>query len=256
MILSETLQWGQAHLTDVSDNPTLDAQWLLSEVLDQSETSWLLTHGSDVLSAAQVHRYRGLVSERKTGKPLAYILGYWEFFGRRFTVTPAVLIPRPETEELVRQAVEVIKNLAQQKQRPLVVADLGTGSGCIAIILALEIPQCINRIYATDISLAALKIAQQNAEQYGVTDKMTFLEGNFLESIADKDIDIIVSNPPYIPSTELKARATTETRGLAFEPKPALDGGPDGQQYINQLKTTGIPTIVEVTGGLIQQFTL
>ncbi len=225
-------------LVVVSDAPELEARWLLEETQDPK-------------------KLEKMVAERTTGKPLAYVLGHWDFYGRRFIVTPDVLIPRPTTEALIEESLEVIKKKSKALARPLVIADIGTGSGCVAVTLLLEGSGWIKKIYATDISRAALAVGQNNAKQHGVLDKIEFLEGSMLNPLVDKKIDLIVSNPPYVPTAELErslASPTPDTLGLRFEPRLALDGGLDGQQFIEQIKTTGIPAVLEVTGGNIARF--
>lgn len=248
----DALTAAKQQLAAISDAPDLDAQRILLHVLGQRETSWLFTHPEQELTPQQHDNIQELIRQRATAKPLAYILGVCEFYGREFIVTPDVLIPRPATEELVKQALAYIN-------RPMVIADIGTGSGCIAITLALEfappyeggIPTNAGGVVfiATDISPTALIIAQQNAARHGLADKIEFLQGNLLEPLAGKKIDLIVSNPPYIPTNQI-------SESLKFEPRAALDGGSDGQDYINQIKASRIPAIVEVTGGQIKTFNL
>lgn len=231
-------------LVVVSDAPELEAGWLLEETTNPE----------------QLER---LVAERATGKPLAYVLGHWDFYGRTFAVTPDVLIPRPTTELLVEEALKILKKKSKALARPLVLVDIGTGSGCVAITLLLEGSGWIKKFYVTDISPAALVLAKKNAAQYGVLDKIEFLEGNLLEPFdfaqGKPKIDLIVSNPPYVPTAELErslASPTPDTLGLRFEPRIALDGGQDGQKFIEQIKTTGIPAVLEITGGIIRTFSL
>ncbi len=253
MTVTQALQSARAQLRDSSDAPAIDAERLVLFVIGQKESSWLLTHDQALLTPEQEKLLLKLVKQRSTSYPLSYILGSWHFYGREFLVTPDVLIPRPDTENLVEIALKKIEELSKKLDRALTVADIGTGSACIAITLALESP-FIEHIYATDISAKALEVAKQNAATYGVSKKITFLEGNMLEPLQGMSIDLIVSNPPYIPSGELDQPPTMERRGLGYEPKEALDGGPQGQTYINVIKTNGIPAILEVTGGEIQTF--
>lgn len=222
-------------LAMVSDAPELEARWLLEEAVDPLQLT-------------------ALVAQRVTGRPLAYVLGHWDFYGRRFQITPAVLVPRPTTELLVEKTLEIIKKKSKALAQPLVLADIGAGSGCVAVTLLLEGAGWIKKIYATDISPAALAVARKNAEWHEVVGKMEFLEGNLMEPLQDKNIDLIVSNPPYVPTAELErvlVSPTPDTLGLRFEPRAALDGGLDGQRFINQIKATGIPAVLEVTGGKV-----
>lgn len=251
MTIAEARQVGAKLLHPYSDAPDIDAQWLLMKALGLEEASYLLAHSDQELSEKKYDTFNRLVEERTTGKPLAYLLGWAEFYGRRFAVNEHVLIPRPATEDLVAQALPLIKTLAQKLGRSLHVADIGTGSGCIAITLALESP-CIDKIYATDISPEALAVAKKNAEGYGVEKRIECLLGDMLAPLAGISIDFIVSNPPYVPSRELSSPPTKQTRGLAFEPQAALDGGNDGQLYVTQIERSNIPAIIETVGGTIR----
>lgn len=234
--VSKALQQARYQLKHSSDAPGLDAEWLLLDVLGRSETSWLYAHGDKEMSKDEKNEYQKLIERRKTGEPLAYLLGYWEFYGRRFVVNKNVLVPRPSTEELIDAILPKLK-------KGMVVADIGTGSGCIAVTIALEAKTPL-RIIATDVSPAALKVAKKNAEVHGVADKIEFIQGDMLEALENRRVDFIVSNPPYLPIEEV----------LPFEPALALDGGMDGQKFIRQIKASGIPAVVEGTGGRIQVF--
>jgi release factor glutamine methyltransferase len=247
-----------------SDAPDIDAERLVLHSLGQRESAWLYAHSGDKLTAEQQTHLEALIARRATGEPLAYILGEWEFYGRPFLVTPDVLVPRPETEKLVEAALEYIR----AHNKPLTVADVGTGSGIIAITLACELAQfkiqnSKFKILATDISPAALIIAKKNAERHGVADRIEFVEGDMLAPLEGRQVDLIVSNPPYIPTQEVEShfapkmgasRDKLEARGLKFEPRIALDGGPDGQTFVEQIKAAGIPALVEVTGGRIERY--
>jgi release factor glutamine methyltransferase len=253
--IRQTLLWATRKLNHSSDAPHLDAQWLLLHVLGLPEAAWLYAHPEDVLAPEAEKHFRRLVAERATGKPLAYLLGWAEFYGRRFMVTEDVLIPRSSTEELV----EAVLMYRKTQKRFLTVADIGTGSGCIAITLALELAQELKtqnlklKIIATDISSNALSMARYNARYHGVFDQIEFLEGDVLEPLAGRSVDLIVSNPPYIRSGELaQAAFSTDTRGLLFEPLVALDGGNDGQRFVRQLLEQHIPALIETAGGAIR----
>lgn len=258
MTIHSAIRLAQTQLSPASDAPQLDSERLLLHVLNQSETAWLYTHPEQPLTLPQQQRFGQLVARRAAGQPLAHILGEWEFYGRPFYVTPDVLIPRPVTEGLVDAALRYIKLWEQKNNQPPTIADVGTGSGCIAVTLCLETG---NQIIATDISLAALAVAKKNAERHGVAAKIAFLQGDMLKPLQNRKVDLIVSNPPYIPSQELNrsrfalrsgaTRGKSEAFGLRFEPRFALDGGPDGQRFVNQIKSAGIPALVETTGGQI-----
>ena len=160
-----------------------------------------------------------LIERRLKGEPLAYIRGYREFYGLDFYVNHDVLIPRPETEHLVERVIELVG----RHKSPLI-ADTGTGSGAIAVSLALKLPQA--KIYATDISPAALKTAALNCRRYGVSDRITLLEGDLLKPLPQA-VDFIAANLPYVRQSEIDC--------ACFEPLLALDGGTDGLEKINKL---------------------
>ena len=164
-----------------------------------------------------------LVDRRKGGEPLAYILGRREFYGLDLLVTPAVLIPRQETELLVDSILEFGRG------RPgLAVADVGTGSGAIAVAAAVNLPAC--RVYATDASEAALRVARDNCRMHGVEDRVELRHGDLLDPL-DVRVDIVASNPPYVRTGEIEALG----REIGHEPIEALAGGPDGLDVIRRL---------------------
>lgn len=255
MTITDARRAGAKLLHPYSDAPDIDAQRLLMKVVGVSSPAYLISHADEALAPAAHGGFQRLIEERKTGKPLAYILGWAEFYGRRFTVNEHVLIPRPVTEDLIEHALPAIEKLSRQLGRRLVVADIGTGSGCIAITLALESP-AIGKLYATDVSAEALVIAAKNAQRMGVTGKVEFLHGDMLKPVSGKNIDLVVSNPPYVPTGELEKPPTAETRGLVFEPRQALDGGVDGLMYVKQIEASGIPAVVETVGGTVETYNM
>lgn len=251
LTVTQTLQRARRALSGVSDAPALDAEWLLTHVLDVSDPTHLLTHSERVLTPAETAAFMAALATRQQGVPLAYILGEWDFYGRTFFVTPAVLVPRPATEALVDQALSIIATWSAQYQRPLRVADIGTGSGCIAITLARETKTPLHLV-ATDISSEALAVARRNATRHSVSAQIEFIQGDMLVPLHDWPVDLIVSNPPYVPAADLaQADSARDTHGLIFEPPQALIGGADGQQYVQALLRSGIPAIVESTDGQI-----
>ena len=170
------------------------------------------------LADAELDAYRVLVKRRAAREPVAYLLGEREFRSRSFRVTPAVLIPRPETEDVVDAALETIAD----RTEPLV-ADLGTGSGCIAVSIAVERPDA--RVHALDVSAPALAVARENASRHGVTERVTFVEGDFAHPLGSPgSFDLVVSNPPYVAQDEM-ADLAPEVRD--HEPARALTPGPD-----------------------------
>lgn len=179
------------------------------------ETAWLIAHDTDVPSSAQAAAFHTLLEQRLTGRPIAYLTGAREFYGRPFAVGPDVLIPRPETELLVDQALGHLP-----ADRPARVLDLGTGSGCVAITLALERPQAL--VTAVDRSPAALALARRNADALHAA--VRFLHSDWFDAVAGERFDLIVGNPPYIAAADPHLG-----RGdVRFEPLTALASGDDG----------------------------
>jgi release factor glutamine methyltransferase len=201
-----------------------EAGLLLGHVLGR-DRSFLITHSEDLLTAEQVKTFSALTSRRAHGEPLQYLTGHQEFFKLDFAVTPAVLIPRPETELLVETALELLRD----NPEPFF-ADIGVGSGSISISLLHD--RANARAVATDVSQAALSVAQVNAERHGVSHRLTLLESDCFDGVTPGTLfTLIVSNPPYIPDDEL-AELQREVRQ---EPQTALAGGPDGLRVIRRL---------------------
>lgn len=246
----------EKELADSSDSPNLDAQWLLLHIIKKTQTAWLLAHPDEKLNQKQIQTLEKLLVRRQNGEPLAYLIGEWEFYGRKFHVNKDVLIPRPETEKIIDKTLQAITKLSTDRKK-ITIADIGTGSGCIIITLALELlhrPAYSNiqiNFVATDISDKALKTAKENAARHYVEKYITFLSGDILKSIKDRQIDLIVSNPPYLTSKEINSANRPENIGLRFEPRLALDGGQDGQKYVSALINSNIPSIIETTNGNI-----
>jgi release factor glutamine methyltransferase len=197
-----------------------DAELLLLSAT-KLERAALLTHPERALNADELARYRQHIARRAQQEPVQYITGAQEFYGRPFLVTPAVLIPRPETEHLVEAALAVTPP-------PLHILDVGTGSGILAITLALELPQA--RVKATDLSTDALQVAQQNAAALAAAERIRFLASDLLARIEGERFDCIVSNPPYVPDGEL-----LEPQVASFEPAAALYAGADGLAVYRRL---------------------
>ena len=206
------------------DRARQDAEALLLHVLGKSK-SWLLAHSDEQLAASEASRYGGLLERRYRGEPIQYIVGETEFYGLPLRVTPDVLIPRPETEQLVEKALE----LAALSPAPRI-ADVGTGSGCIAVALAHHLPH--TQITAIDLSAQALAIARQNAKRNGVSSQIRFLQGDLLDPVAQERFEIVVSNPPYVP---LADRATLAVEVRDYEPALALFAGDDGLEVCRRL---------------------
>jgi release factor glutamine methyltransferase len=224
---------------------TLAAELLLMHTLECDRT-WLYTHPEAALDPAAAEKFFALVARRAAGEPTQYLTGKQEFWGLEFEVTSAVLIPRPETEHVVEVALERLGprgikiNLATgAPSPPLRVADVGTGSGCLAVALAHELPHA--EIFATDISAAALEIARRNATRHNVAGRIHFLRTNLLEEFfhesritknESRPFDLIVSNPPYVARNEAN-QLPREVRD--HEPASALFGGPTGVEIYARL---------------------
>ena len=199
---------------------------LLSRHLDLTRAA-LLAHPDRLLSSAEAETLAVLLARRATREPLPYILGVREFFGLCFAVDPRVLIPRPETELLVERALWLASHMSLSG--PLRIADVGTGSGCIAVALAVHLSHAL--IYATDVSAEALAVAQRNAAMQGVASHIRFLWGDLLSPVP-QSVHLIVANLPYIPAQEWETLPPEVGR---FEPRSALDGGSDGLDLVRRL---------------------
>jgi len=209
------------------NEPRSEASLLLRELLRVSK-AWLMAHPEAIVSPDQQRRYVSSVERRAAHEPAAYIIGHREFFGLDLEVGPSVLIPRPETEMLVELAIDACERLLPAKGRDLVAADLGTGSGAVAIALAVRRPAI--RIVAVDASQAALEVAMRNAERHRVMRGIEFRIGDLLEGV-DERLDLLVANLPYVPSDEVDRLMPEVGR---YEPRAALDGGPDGTMLIQR----------------------
>ncbi len=216
--IRRVLTWTTQHFEKRQvDAPRLTAEILLSHVLKLSRVR-LYVDLDRPLSKEELGAYRGLIERRMAGEPTQYLTGVREFYNRPFKVDARVLIPRPETELLVEAALHMLP-----KDAPARALDVCTGSGCIAISLAAERPQAT--VIATDLSPDACALAQENAEALGVADRVTVLQGDLFAPVpADARFQVVVSNPPYIASSDIPGLSAEVRR----EPKLALDGGPDG----------------------------
>jgi len=220
--LREALLWGEQTLAQSAlDNPRLDAEILLAHALGITRGQ-LHAHPQGQLSSVELASYRQLIERRARRESVAYIVGHKEFYGLDLFVDSRVLIPRPETELLVEKAIEI-------GQRQSVVADIGTGSGAIAISLAVHLPLIL--VYATDVSPEALEVAARNCRRHGVEDRVHLLQGHLLEPLPEP-VDLIVANLPYVSQAELAQLPPEISR---YEPREALDGGPDGLDHIRHL---------------------
>ncbi len=209
------------------DSPQLDSALLMGHVLGVSKTR-LYAHPDHKMTADEIVAFETLVGRRIHHEPIAYLIGYRSFYGLDITVDPHVLIPRPETEMLVERALAQVQALARTGQAPKV-ADVGTGSGAIAVALAVNAPEVL--IYAIDVSQDALDVAAQNVWRYALGEQIQLIPGNLVDALPEP-VDVIVANLPYVASGDLPGLAP-DIRD--FEPSLALDGGPEGVQTIRAL---------------------
>lgn len=214
--IKELLSYSAEQLREVTDIPQKEAMILLAHVLG-CETSWLLSHSNDEISIDE--HFFELLKRRVSHEPLEYILGKASFYGKEFNVDSRVLIPRPETEILVDKAVELARELPKNAH----IVEIGCGSGIISIMLSLLLPEA--KLTAVDISMDALNVSKQNAQKHGVDKNITFIESSYLDNV-EGNIDMIVSNPPYIANNESLGI------GLSYEPSLALYGGSRGNEML------------------------
>jgi release factor glutamine methyltransferase len=209
--------------------PRLDAEVLLAETLGMDRVA-LYTHFDQPVQAAELMRFKKLIQRRLRREPVAYIVGQREFWSLKFIVTPDVLIPRPETEILVMEALKVLSQPEQTKRR-IRILEMGTGSGAISVALAKELPSA--SVVATDLSEKALSIAEENALRNGVRERILFLPGDLFAPLEKGSIfELIITNPPYIPQDYFPS-LPPEVRD--FEPRVALDGGRDGLTFFRRV---------------------
>jgi release factor glutamine methyltransferase len=215
-------------------SPRLNAETLLMFTLN-CDRAYLFAHPERKLTSDEESRYAAALEERSRGVPAQYITGRQEFWGMDLIVTPAVLIPRPETEHVVEAVLEVVTpeepraEAGPSKAGPLRIADVGTGSGAIALALARELPQA--EIHATDVSSAALEIARANAARHQLSDRIHFLQTDLLAGLSPP-FDVIVSNPPSVGESE---EDQVQLEVLKFEPRSAVFAGPVGTEVIQRI---------------------
>lgn len=222
MTIGNILKDGRQRLRAISTSASLDTQLLLAEVLD-CDRAHLIAHPEEALSTEQAEQVEVWLDRREQGEPVAYILGRRAFYDRELRVTPAVLIPRPETEHLLETALEYANSNPEAA-----VVDVGTGSGALAITLKANAPEVT--VYAVDVSRDALEVAFDNARQHRT--QVHFAQGDLLEPLIEHGIrvDLVMANLPYIASDDLKHLEVAR-----HEPALALDGGADGLGFIRRL---------------------
>lgn len=223
----EALLEGRRLLESIrSDEAALEAEMLLMRAM-RADRVRLYQRLNDTLPPRTVRTYRGYLDRRDAHEPTAYIVGRREFFGLEFDVSRSALIPRPETEILVELAIGWV--LTRHPAGHVTIADVGVGCGTIAVALAHELP--VARVYAVDSSRRALRLAERNAQRHGVADRIEFLHGNLLAPL-DRRVDVIAANLPYVRTDDWE-QLPPEIRD--YEPRSALDGGPDGLRLIRRL---------------------
>ena len=235
MRIDEALVKGIERLGPFSESPRLDAELLLTQALDVPR-SYLFAHPEDTLDSAAVDRYFSAIDRREQGEPLAYIHGEKEFWSLTLMVSPETLVPRPETETLVQEALTLVS-----RDQATDVLDLGTGNGAVALAIASERP--LAQLTATDISKPALAIARENARQHDLIN-IEFIQGDWIEPVTGRIFDLIVSNPPYVQSDD------PAIRNLTHEPISALAAGEDGLHAIRVL-AEACKTVMRPGGSLL-----
>ena len=211
-------------------SPRMNAELLLMFTI-ACDRPYLYAHSEREVSDQEWGRYDEVLGERARGVPAQYITGHQEFWGLDFIVTPAVLIPRPETEHVVETVLQLAGAArAPSPATPLAMVEVGTGSGCIAVALAKELPQA--EIHATDISSAALEVARANAARHQLQSQVHFHETDVLQGLEPGAFDLVVSNPPYVGESE-EDQVQLEVR--KFEPRQAVFAGPTGLEFIERL---------------------
>lgn len=224
LTIRKALEEGRRASADIHESPASDLQLLLADIL-QKDRTWVLAHPEFQLIAPQLDQYRKRFQTYISGEPLPYVLGWWEFYGRRFQLSEDVLIPRPETEHLIDAARQFLLENPEKGWA----LDVGTGSGCIAVTLLAEVQDL--QVVATDLSLQVLDIARRNAEDHHVAGRLFLIQADLIAALK-KGFDLVCANLPYIPRTKL-ARLAVSKR----EPWLALDGGEDGLDLISEMLT-------------------
>jgi release factor glutamine methyltransferase len=225
--IAALLERGSALLGRASESPRADALLLLAHVVRRNR-AWLVAHGERSASPSQCEAFLRLCDRRSGGTPVAYLLGTAGFYGRDFVVDERVLVPRPETEHLVEEALRFVGRFTRA-------LDVGTGCGAIACTIAAESKATVD---ATDVSPGAIEVAKTNAGRLNVRDRCTFYVGDLVEPVRQNRYDVILANLPYIPTKDLPA----PPEAASFEPHIALNGGPDGLSLYRRL----VPALAQI----------
>ena len=227
MTIREIFNTYMEELSHISDTPKLDIEILLSKALGDVDRLYIHLNLHKELTKEQLDSFNEMIEDRLKGRPIAYIVNNREFMGLDFYVEEGVLIPRPDTEPLVEEVIELVKGKENLK-----IVDIGTGSGAITVSLAKYIKDC--QVYSLDISDKALSIGLKNAISNKVEDKINFIKSNIFSGIEDKglELDVIVSNPPYIRRADIN---TLHTQVKDYEPYIALEGGEDGLNFYRDI---------------------
>lgn len=234
--VKEALRTGTGRLGGFCENPNLDAQVFLAHILGQDK-SWLFAHSDYELKPGENQQFNEGIERLTRGEPLPYVLGEWEFYGLTMRVTPDVLIPRPETELLVETAQAWLQSNPGRRLG----ADIGTGSGCIPVALAMHVPDL--HMTAADISPAALDVARSNVARYFLRERVHLVQSDLMEKVPGP-FNLITANLPYIPEARLPELAVTK-----WEPRVALGGGVDGLEFIRPFIGQAVNSLAP--GGLL-----
>ncbi len=228
--IGHILKWTEQFFAQKGiESPRLDAEVLLGHLL-KKERIYLYVHFDEPLEKDELAAFHKMIKQRVSRVPVAYITGEKEFMGLPFKVTPATLVPRPDTEILVQAAIDALRNMHPEDGEGPVFADIGTGSGAICLSILHEMPEA--RACTVDISPEARAVAEENADALGVRDRVEFFTGNLLAPLSGRTFDAILSNPPYIPTADL---AGLQEDVRKYEPRGALDGGADGLDFYRKL---------------------
>ncbi len=242
MTIREIIIKYSQELEKISDTPRLDVELFLQKALGDVDRIYIHLNLNKELTKEQYNEFLGYINDRINGRPVAYIVGNREFMGLDFFVKEGVLIPRPDTETLVEEIIELCKN----KNEEINIVDIGTGSGAITVSLAKYIEN--SKVISLDISDIPLEVGKINAVSNGVDDKIEFIKSDVFSGIKDRvdKFDIIVSNPPYIPRKDIE---TLHTQVKDYEPYNALEGGEDGLDFYRQITEESVEYLNQ--GGIL-----